>query len=97
MGLTHYEKAIGDLTSAMLTLTALAMLIVGFWLLTRNWKEPPAIRSLILCFAVGLAMEVLLVGRGIELNHYVTAFQDEATWALKMKREIGRASCRERV
>ena len=88
LGLTHYEKAIGDLTSAMLTLTALAMLIVGFWLLTRNWKEPPAIRSLILCFAVGLAMEVLLVGRGIELNHYVTAFQDEATWALKMKREM---------
>ncbi|SVD27188.1 uncharacterized protein METZ01_LOCUS380042, partial [marine metagenome] len=53
MGLTHYEKAIGDLTSAMLTLTALAMLIVGFWLLTRNWKELPAMRSLTLCFAVG--------------------------------------------
>ncbi|GIR31059.1 MAG: hypothetical protein CM15mP45_03550 [Deltaproteobacteria bacterium] len=39
MGLSHYEKAIGDLTSAMLTLTALAMLIVGIWLLTRNWKQ----------------------------------------------------------
>ena len=41
MGLSHYEKAIGDLTSAMLTLTALAMLIVGIWLLTRNWKQTP--------------------------------------------------------
>ena len=88
IGLTHFEKACGDLTSAILTLTALAMLIVGFWFLTRNWKEPPAMRSLILCFAVGLAMEVLLVGRGIELKHYVTAFQNEVTWALKMIREM---------
>ena len=36
MGFSHYEKAIGDLTSAILTLTALAMLIVGIWLLTQQ-------------------------------------------------------------
>ena len=53
MGLSHYEKAIGDLTSAMLTLTALAMLIVGIWLLTQNWKQTPAKHSLTLCYAVG--------------------------------------------
>ena len=88
MGLSHYEKAIGDLTSAMLTLTALAMLIVGIWLLTRNWKQTPAKHSLTLCYAVGATMVVLLSWRVFELNHYVTAFQEGEAWALKMKRDM---------
>ena len=88
MGLSHYEKAIGDLTSAMLTLTALAMLIVGIWLLTRNWKQTPAKHSLTLCYAVGATIVVLLSWRVFELNHYVTAFQEGEAWALKMKRDM---------
>ena len=88
MGLSHYEKAIGDLTSAMLTLTALAMLIVGIWLLTRNWKQTPAKHSLTLCYAVGATMVVLLSWRVFELNHYVAAFQEGESWALKMKRDM---------
>ena len=88
MGLSHYEKAIGDLTSAMLTLTALAMLIVGIWLLTRNWKQTPAKHSLTLCYAVGATMVVLLAWRVFDLNHYVTAFQEGESWALKMKRDM---------
>ena len=66
MGLSHYEKAIGDLTSAMLTLTALAMLIVGIWLLKRNWKQTTAKQSLTLCYAVGATMVVLLSWRVFE-------------------------------
>ncbi len=88
MGLSHYEKAIGDLTSAILTLTALAMLIVGIWLLTRNWKQTPAKHSLTLCYTVGATMVVLLSWRVFELNHYVTAFQEGEAWALKMKRDM---------
>ena len=88
MGLSHYEKAIGDLTSAMLTLTALAMLIVGIWLLTRNWKQTPAKHSLTLCYAVGATMVVLLSWRVFELNHYVAAFQEGEAWALNMKRDM---------
>ena len=88
MGLSHYEKAIGDLTSAMLTLRALAMLIVGIWLLTRNWKQTAAKQSLNLCYAGGATMVVLLAWRVFELNHYVAAFQEGEAWALKMKRDM---------
>ena len=88
MGFSHYERAIGDLSSALLTLTALGMLIVGFWLMTRNWNLRPALRGLILCFAVGILLELLVVGRGIELQRFVSAYQEEASWALKMKRDM---------
>ena len=56
--IVHYEKA-GDLTSAMLTLTALAMLIVGIWLQPELEKSLQS--DLPLCYAVGATMVVLLM------------------------------------
>ena len=88
LGFAQYEKAFGDLSSALLTLTALGVMIVGFCLLPRNWKQTPAMRSLILCFAVGLLLELLVVGQGIELKTFVSAFGEEEAWALEMKREM---------
>ena len=52
LGTGHYEKALGDLTSALLVLAAFAVMIGGVWLITRDWRGPFRGRGLTLVLGV---------------------------------------------
>ena len=65
LGNSHYEKALGDITSALIVLAAFATLIVGVWLLTRDWRQTLQKRTLILVVTVGVVLfaAVLFFGK----------------------------------
>ena len=59
LGFNHYEKALGDLTSALIVLAAFATLIVGVWLITRDWRQEIGKRTLVLICSVSAIDEYI--------------------------------------
>jgi multiple sugar transport system permease protein len=81
LGTSHYEKALGDLTSALLVLAAFAVMIGGVWLLTRDWRNPLRGRGPTLVLGVIALLLTAAIARGWQLHNFIDSYEMGAAWA----------------
>ena len=81
LGASHYEKALGDLTSALLVLAAFAVMIAGVWLITRDWRDPLRGRGPALVLGVISLLLLAAVARGWQLHNFIDGYEKGAAWA----------------
>ena len=75
LGASHYEKALGDLTSALLVLAAFAVMIAGVWLITRDWRDPLRGRGPALVLGVISLLLLAAVARGWQLHNFIDDYE----------------------
>jgi multiple sugar transport system permease protein len=88
LGTSHYEKALGDLTSALLVLAAFAVMIGGAWLLTRDWRDPLRGRGPTLVLAVVAMLLLAAVARGWQLQNFIVDYEGGVTWAVEISNKM---------
>jgi multiple sugar transport system permease protein len=81
LGADHYQKALGDITSALIVLAAFSALIVGAWLLTRDWRQLFVKKALIIVLAVLTVLLIVTLFRAIQLQIFVNAYLEGMDWA----------------
>ena len=84
LGSSHYEKALGDITSALIVLAAFATLIVGVWLLTRDWRQAFEKRTLMLVITVGFVLFAAVIFRGLQIQEFLRGYQQGLEWATEL-------------
>jgi multiple sugar transport system permease protein len=88
LGTSHYEKALGDLTSALLVLAAFAVMIGGAWLVTRDWRDPLRGRGPTLVLGVVTVLLLAAVARGFQLHNFMDAYEEGAAWAYEIASQM---------
>ena len=88
LGTSHYEKALGDLTSALLVLAAFAVMIGGAWLLARDWQNPLRGRGPSLVLGVVAVLLFAGVARGWQLQNFIVNYEDGVAWALEISKQM---------
>ena len=88
LGTSHYEKALGDLTSALLVLAAFAVMIAGVWLLTRDWRSSFRGRGPTIVLGVITLLLFAAVARGWQLHNFIVGYEEGAPWASDLASQI---------
>tara|TARA_B100000949_G_scaffold88774_1_gene79205 strand:+ start:357 stop:944 length:588 start_codon:yes stop_codon:yes gene_type:complete len=88
LGASHYEKALGDLTSALLVLAAFAVMIAGVWLITRDWRDPLRGRGPALVLGVISLLLLAAVARGWQLHNFIDGYEKGAVWASEIASQM---------
>ena len=88
LGTSHYEKALGDLASALLVLGAFAVMIAGVWLLTQDWRRKLGRRGIATVAGVLAILLFSALGRGAQIQNFIVGYQDGAAWASEIAREM---------
>ena len=88
LGASHYEKALGDLTSALLVLAAFAVMIAGVWLITRDWRDPLRGRGPALVLGVISLLLLAAVARGWQLHNFIDDYEKGAVWASEIASQM---------
>ena len=88
LGLSNYEKAIGDLTSGMIFILAILGLIAGCWLVFRSWRNLPSYKSLFIFTFLMLIIILSSILRSFQISNFVDAFQLQLPWAIDLKSEM---------
>ena len=88
LGASHYEKALGDLTSALLVLAAFAVMIAGVWLLTRAWRDPLRGRGPALVLGVISLLLLAAAARGWQLYNFIDDYEKGAVWASEIASQM---------
>ena len=88
LGASHYEKALGDITSGLIVLAAFSTLIVGLWLLTRDWRQPLSKRALILITAVSLVLLFSSLLRAFQLQNFLGGYIEGQEWAKDIAKDM---------
>jgi multiple sugar transport system permease protein len=88
LGASHYEKALGDLTSALLVLAAFGVMIGGVWLLARDWRNPLRGRGPALVLGVVAVLLLAGVARGWQLQDFIVDYEGGAAWAVEVSSQM---------
>ena len=75
VGAGHYEKALGDITSGLLVLGGFSVMIIGVWMLVRNWRDQIDRKILYLAFGVLLFFIMAVAARAVQLYMFAREYE----------------------